>query len=121
MQSFDRCIKGASREAQQRTDRNREGRSNNFWDRIFERYGSSTQQDSPNEKIYIRSFTTQNGTGTKGAMGKCSETVAANAGGEVNGIGSCQAHHVGISTEEDRGGAAGTVGEVQGAAITSEV
>jgi hypothetical protein len=47
-------------------------------------------------------------------MGKCSETVAANTGGEVNGIGSCQAHHVGISPEEDRSGTAGTVGEGEG-------
>jgi hypothetical protein len=49
-------------------------------------------------------------------MGKCSETVAANAGGEVNGLGSCKANHVGISTEEDRGGTTGKVGEGEGAA-----
>jgi hypothetical protein len=47
-------------------------------------------------------------------MGRCSETVAANADGEVNGIGSWQAHHVGISTEEDRGGTTGKVGEGEG-------
>lgn len=46
-------------------------------------------------------------------MGEHSETVAANGGGENNGLGSSQAHHVGISPQENRGGAKGTVGEVQ--------
>jgi len=46
-------------------------------------------------------------------MGKYSQEIAANAGGEV-WIGSCQAHHVGISPEEDRSRTAGTVGEGEG-------
>ena len=47
-------------------------------------------------------------------MGEHSEGIAASSGGgENNGLGSCQAHHVGISTTEDRGGAAGAVGKVQ--------
>jgi hypothetical protein len=44
-------------------------------------------------------------------MGESSEEIAANGcGNENNGIGS-QAHHVGISTTEDRVGTKGTVGE----------
>jgi hypothetical protein len=45
-------------------------------------------------------------------MGKRAETVAASSGGsEKNGRDSCQAHHVGIFPQEDRGGTAGEVGE----------
>jgi len=48
-------------------------------------------------------------------MGVRAETVAASSGGNSeNGLGSSQAHHVGISPKENRGGAKGTVGEVQG-------
>jgi hypothetical protein len=47
-------------------------------------------------------------------MGVCVEEFAANVGGE-NGIGSCQAHLVSISPQEDRGGTKGKVGEVPGA------
>ena len=32
---------------------------------------------------------------------------------ENDGLGTCEAHHVGISPQEDRGGAASEVGEVQ--------
>jgi hypothetical protein len=38
------------------------------------------------------------------------EWIAA-SGSENNWLDTCEAHHVGISPEEDRGGAAGTVGE----------
>jgi hypothetical protein len=45
-------------------------------------------------------------------MGESPEDIAANSrGSEVSGLHSCQAHHVGISTTEDRGGTKGTVGE----------
>jgi hypothetical protein len=44
-------------------------------------------------------------------MGKGSEWIAAS---ENDGPGSCKAHNVGISPQEDRGGAAGTVGEGEG-------
>lgn len=48
-------------------------------------------------------------------MGKSSEEIAASSGGgKVNGLGSCQAHHVSISPQEDRCGTAGKVGEVEG-------
>ena len=33
---------------------------------------------------------------------------------DSDGFGSCQTHHVGIRPDEDRGGAAGEVGEVEG-------
>jgi hypothetical protein len=47
-------------------------------------------------------------------MGEHSEGIAASSGGgEVSGIGS-QAHHVGISTQEDRHCSKGKVGEVEG-------
>jgi hypothetical protein len=47
-------------------------------------------------------------------MGKAAEGIAANGRGEDNGLGSGEAHHVGISPQEDRGGAAGEVGEGEG-------
>jgi len=40
-------------------------------------------------------------------MGKGWEGIEASGGS----LGSCEAHHVGISAQEDRGGTAGTVGE----------
>jgi hypothetical protein len=50
-------------------------------------------------------------------MGKRAETVAASSScSENNGRDSCQAHHVGIFPQEDRGGTAGEVGEDTGAA-----
>jgi hypothetical protein len=48
----------------------------------------------------------------KGEMEKGSKGIAA-SGGE-NCFGSCEAHHVGIRPQEDRGGTAGTVGEGEG-------
>jgi tRNA(Arg) A34 adenosine deaminase TadA len=44
-------------------------------------------------------------------MGEGSEWIEASGG---NCFGSCQTHHVGISPQEDRGGAAGEVGEGEG-------
>jgi hypothetical protein len=45
-------------------------------------------------------------------MGEDSKGIAASEGSD--GIGSCQTQDVGISPQEDRGGAAGTVGEGKG-------
>jgi hypothetical protein len=42
-------------------------------------------------------------------MGKCSKGIAASECSD--GFGSCQAHYVGVSPQEDRGGTAGAVGE----------
>jgi hypothetical protein len=49
-------------------------------------------------------------------MGKGSEGIAINRDSEDNGLGSCEAHHVGISASEDRGGTAGKMGEGKGTA-----
>jgi hypothetical protein len=49
-------------------------------------------------------------------MGIHEETVAANAGGEVNGHGETKAHHVGFSPQENRGGAKVAVGSGSGSA-----
>jgi hypothetical protein len=50
-------------------------------------------------------------------MGKGSEWIAASGGGsENNWLGSCKAHHVRISPQEDRVGTAGEMGEGEGAA-----
>jgi hypothetical protein len=48
-------------------------------------------------------------------MGKRAETIAASGGGsENNEFDSCQAHHVGIFPQEDRGDTAGEVGKDTG-------
>jgi len=48
-------------------------------------------------------------------MGKGSEGTEASSGeSENNWLGSCKAHHVGGSPQEDRGGTAGAVGEGTG-------
>jgi hypothetical protein len=45
-------------------------------------------------------------------MGKGWEGTAASE--DIDGLGSCEAHHVSISQKENRGGTAGTVGEGEG-------
>jgi hypothetical protein len=47
-------------------------------------------------------------------MGKVTEAIAASPGGENNGLGSREAHHVGISSQEDCGVTAGEVEEAEG-------
>ena len=50
-------------------------------------------------------------------MGKDSEGIAANIrGNQNNGLHSCEAHDLGGRPQEDRSGAAGTVGEGEGGA-----
>jgi hypothetical protein len=47
-------------------------------------------------------------------MGEDSKGIAASSGGSQNDwFGSCKAHDVGVSPEEDRSGTAGEMGEVQ--------
>jgi hypothetical protein len=88
--------------------------------RILERNRNrSTWQDNPVETSYIRSFTAQNGLGTESPMGKGTRRVATNSSGEGHGLGSCEAHHVGIGPQEDRGGTKGAVGEATGAGVES--
>jgi hypothetical protein len=65
-------------------------------------------------RIGVGSFAAKNGAGTKGEMGERSEWIAASEGSD--GLGSCQAHHVGGGPEEDRGSTAGKVGEGEGGA-----
>jgi hypothetical protein len=53
-------------------------------------------------------------------MGKGSKGFEASSrGSENNWLGPCKAHHVGVSAEEDRGGAKGAVGEGEDAATES--
>jgi hypothetical protein len=47
-------------------------------------------------------------------MGESKKRIAANCDSENNRLGSCEAQHVSISPQEDRGGTAGKVGEVEG-------
>jgi hypothetical protein len=48
-------------------------------------------------------------------MGKGWEGIEASSNGsENNSLGTCEAHHVGGRPQEDRGGAAGTLGEGAG-------
>jgi hypothetical protein len=49
-------------------------------------------------------------------MGQGSEGIAASGGSENNGLGSGEAHHVSISSPEDRSVSASALGEVEGAA-----
>jgi hypothetical protein len=45
-------------------------------------------------------------------MGECPEGPKVNSSGYKVGVSySCEAHHVGVSAEEDCGGAAGAMGE----------
>ena len=61
----------------------------------------------------IGSFSTEDGAGAKGAMGKGWEGIAFSGGRENNWLGTREAHHVGISPQEDRRCSKGEVGEVQ--------
>jgi hypothetical protein len=48
-------------------------------------------------------------------MGKDSQGTEANSSGsETRCLGTCEAHDVGVSPQEDCGGTKGTVGEVEG-------
>jgi hypothetical protein len=47
-------------------------------------------------------------------VGKDSKGIAARSGvGESDRLNDCEAHHVGVRPEKDRGGTEGEVGEVQ--------
>ncbi len=47
----------------------------------------------------------------QGTMGECAERIAVSRSGTETQFRSCQAHHVGIGPQEDRGGGACKVGE----------
>jgi hypothetical protein len=65
--------------------------------------------NQPDRPHRIGGFAAENGARAASPMGDCSEGIETSGGS-----GSCEAHHVGISPQEDRSGAAGTVGEGEG-------
>jgi hypothetical protein len=78
---------------------------------------TSIAQGKPTDPNHIGSFAAENGAGTEGEMGEGSERIAASSGDNQNNrLGSCEAHHVSIGTQEDRSISAGEVGEGEGAA-----
>ncbi len=89
-----------------------EVRSSNLSDRVTKRFGN-TRKIKPTDACNIGGFTPQDGAGAKSSMGKSSYDITASSG-ESDSLGSCEAHHVPSSPEEDRRVPAGTVGEVEG-------
>src|ERR1700719_1345220 len=73
-----------------------------YGNRVVERYGNVPASQPANRKhvgtetFYIEGFTVENGAGAKGSLGKGSAGIAASSGSENNGLGSCEAHDVGI-------------------------
>ena len=110
----NQCASAASCGAARSAVARGEVRPSDFRDRVFERYGSIPQVGTTDPNS-VRSFTAENGAGTKSEMGKGSEGTEASSGeSENNWLGSCKAHHVASRPQEDRGGAAGAVGEGTG-------
>src|SRR5450631_3456980 len=110
------CASGTSCGAQAGAVTCGEVRSSDFSDRVIKRFRNS-QTGKPTDANYIGSFTAQDGAGTKGTMGACSEGIAASSCDcENDGLGSCEARHVSISPQENRGGTAGEVGKGEGPA-----
>jgi hypothetical protein len=107
----NQCASAASRRAASGTVARGEVGSSNFKDRVVERFGSIPQV-GPLNPNRIGSFAEENGAGAASALGKSAEWIAANDGSA--GLGSCKAHHVGVSPQEDRGGTAGAVGKGAG-------
>jgi hypothetical protein len=107
------CAAGASLRAQASAVASGEVRSSDLSDRVVKRFGNIPERKStyPN---HIGSFTTKNGAGAKGEMGKGSPGIAArNNDGKTNGSGSCKAHHVRGRPEKDRGVSTGKMGKDQ--------
>jgi hypothetical protein len=78
--------------------------------RVIKTFGN-IRESNPTSPNNIEGFTAQDGTGATGTMGEGSEGVAASScDNEENGVGSCEAHDVGVSPKENRGGTAGKVG-----------
>jgi hypothetical protein len=65
----------------------------------------------PTNPNNIGGITAQDGASAKSEMGEGSEGIAANGASENNGPGSCEAHDVSSSSQEDRGVSAGEMGE----------
>ena len=106
----NQCSSAASCGAARSAVACREVRPSNYGDRDFERYGSNPES-KPTHQNRIGSIAPEDRTGTKSEMGKGTERIEASSG---DCFGPCQAHHVGISPQEDCGGSAGAVGEGTG-------
>jgi hypothetical protein len=109
-QSASAASCGAARSAVAR----REVRPSDFRDRVAKRFGN-IPKNRPTEANNIGSFKTENGAGATGEMGEGSEWIEASSGGRKgNWFGTREAHHVGVSPQEDRSSAAEKVGSGEG-------
>ena len=110
---FNQCASAASRRTQAGADSRREVRPGDFSDRVVKRFRRIPDNKAANPN-HIGKFAAENGTGTKGEMDESSEPIAAgNGGGENNGFGRREAHHVGISPQENRRSTTNALGEVE--------
>jgi hypothetical protein len=107
----NQCASAASCGAARSAVARREVGSSNYGDRVVKRYGNISH-GNPTDPNRIGSFAAENGAGAKSEMGEGSEWIAVREGSD--GFGSCQTHDVSISPQEDRGGAAGTLGAGEG-------
>jgi len=110
----NQCASAASCGAARSAVARREVRPSDFCDRVAKCFRNIPER-KPTNPNYFGSFTTENGAGAKGEMGKDSERTAANSRcSQNNGLHSCEAYDLGGRPQEDRGGAAGTLGEGEG-------
>ena len=109
------CASGASFRAQASTVAGGEVRSSDFSDRVIKRFGNIPERKSTYPD-HIGRFTPKNGAGAKGEVGKGQEGITANStSSKINGLSSCDAHHVRGSSQEDCSVPAGKVGKDQAA------
>jgi hypothetical protein len=80
------------------------------------KWRESAYQGKPTDPSHFGGFAPKNGAGPKSEMGEGAEGIAASPGGKDNGLRSREAHHVGISPQENCDGAAGKVGKGEGTA-----
>jgi hypothetical protein len=107
----NQCASAASCGAERSAVARREVRPSDFSDRVFERFWNIPERKTSHPN-YLSSFTTENGAGAKGEMGKGEGGIDASSGGsENNWLCTREAHDVGISPQEDRVGTEGEVGE----------
>jgi len=99
---------GASCRAQAGAVARREVRSSDLSDRVVKRFGN-IQEGKSTQSNHIGSLAAENGEGPKGEVGKGSDSS------ETNGLSSCEAHHVSVSSPENCSVSAGKVGKDQAA------
>jgi hypothetical protein len=104
----NQCTSAASCGAARIAVTRREVRPSDFTDRVAKWFRNIPERKTSNPN-YLGSVTAENGAGAKGEMGKGEGGIEGS-----DGLGSCEAHHVGIRPQEDRGGTAGTLGEGEG-------